>query len=149
VIEKSQITLLSEAVGKASVMRGIPVLLGAEMLAVQGGAGRVVLIPTGGQFKRPFDSRARRDLDQTLIAHVWGRSIDDTLLIVRRLLQAVDEAPGLAWDARSMDWDDTPDSSKQGQVAIVTLIATIALLPVEVETTTVEIEEVDLRILNE
>lgn len=149
--EKCPLTLFGEAIGKATVMRGIPIYFGAGMLPMQTGIGRIVLIPTSGELNTPMDCRMTRDLQQTVLAHLWGRDWDDAFMLLRRLLHAVKEARyggGYLWDARSIDWEDSPDSSKQGQSLTVTLSTTIAIAPVE-DTVSVVIQEVDLEVTNQ
>ncbi len=148
---KSPITLLGEGIAASRWLKDVKVQTGAVNLARQLPPPRIVLVPTSGDIVDSLNNAMTCDVKQNVVARIWGRSDDEAWYLLRCFLQAMQECAtngGASWDATKVDWDSEPDTSTQGQAVNVTVVPTLAVVPVN-ETTTVEILAVNQNITNE
>lgn len=137
-VPKSPIELLEDQIKAHSAIKGFAdVYLGPESLSKQSKTGRIVLIPTSGQHTPPHNKTALYDLNQQIVAHIWGDSYGHAWNLYQRCLQAIKEArtgAGLTWEPQGVDWDTQPDTTKQGRVLEVTFTSRIAVTKIVSET---------------
>jgi hypothetical protein len=133
-VPKNPLRVLAEALQATSVLKKYAkVSLGTIEQARQGGPGRITLELTDGDYDAPKDRRALADVEQTIVAHCWGKDDDDAWDLHSRLLQGLEEQAaagngGTYWSrGPGITWDKSPDTTTQGVGLLVTFIARVAV----------------------
>jgi hypothetical protein len=135
------ITQLVNGLKKSPELQGYTILGSAKLMARNTAPPRINIYPTAGLIKNPRNkATANRDVDRELVAHLWGRDIDECCYLETLLVQALvnqgaggdpvsgaGATPGLFWTATDDVWEQSEDSNRQGEEVYVRLTAVTAL----------------------
>jgi hypothetical protein len=135
------ITQLVNGLKAAPELQGYTIHASAKKMPRNGAPPRIVIYPTAGLIKNPRNkATANRDVDRELVAHLWGRDLDECCYLETLLVQALvnqgaggdptspaNATPGLFWTATDDLWDQTEDSDRQGEEVYVRLTAVTSL----------------------
>lgn len=138
---RGQITQLIEGLQRAPELQGYTVLASSKKMARNGAPPRIVIYPTTGPIQNPRNRAvANRDVNRSLVAHLWGRDLDECEYLEKLLVQAlVNQAaggdpvspttatPGLFWTAAEEVWEQGEDAGRQGEEVYVVLTALTSL----------------------
>lgn len=138
---KSQLTKLYEGIRDAPPLKSwqgvnCPIYLSSRFMPRSGSPPRVVIYPASGVIKvaRRLD-RSLKDVDRTVIAHLWGSDFDQLEELEARFFQSLDyqgvgglpsassAVPGEYWQAFEEQWNIHPDTATQGEEVYLVLTA--------------------------
>jgi hypothetical protein len=144
---KDPITKLYEAVRVSERMNGIEVLFGKRAAPNESSAARIVMVPTGGPISQPDHQGNRSDAGVSVECECWGADFSQLWEVIRCLLCAVYDygfvgdnpadatADGVSDCVRpdpvSIEFEEEPDTNRQGWFAIVSInvVASLEFTP--------------------
>lgn len=111
-------TLFVTLANTASLKGRAKLLLGKARLAEGRSPPSIVMFPRKGPLSSPQYVGKQLDVDLEMVARIWGRDIDEAWDLRNRYLRGLWEqgqAGGVFWQGVGELWDDSADTSEQGQ----------------------------------
>jgi len=138
---QGQFAQLITGLQKAPELQGYTIYDSAKKMPRNGAPPRIVLYPTTGVIKNPRNKlTAIRDVDRSIVAHLWGRDASECEYLEALLVQALtnqgaggdpvsaaNATPGLYWTATEDVWEQSEDANRQGEELYVVLTAITSL----------------------